>query len=331
MSEPLVPLHLLQLPKEEKMVARFEALTRPAAGLDFRKPSKQRQVGIGLAFIGVVLAVVTLIANIVAAGDVGDGTDSTRETLAWSFGLTTTAFATIKLGIAVILVGILVRLWLRVNSVKDSLPHLRGPGNGAPAATGTFSTPWGNATATTSAPGPLPVHRMAKTMWLPMLAMGFMTVIVGLIVSLVAAGETGGGYVSAFAWAQGLQFLGEAMLLGGIAFLLGSILAALRAGGGEVQESLGITVKTLKMPLSAKLFVGLMMLGMMLGVLQFILYVFVATDASANPGAWFAWLGPLRELSLGLILASIVLALYTIGTALSFQFGRIKEIIVEGR
>jgi hypothetical protein len=317
--------------EERKMVARFEALTRPTAGIDFRKPSKQRQIGLGLAFIGVVIAVVTLIANIAAAGDVGDGTDSTRETLAWSFGLTTTAFGTIKLGIAVILVGILVRLWLRVDSVKESLPHLRGPGNGAPAAAGTLNTPWGKATATTSAPGPLPVHKMAKTMWFPMLAMGFMALLAGLVVSLVAAGESGGGFVSAFAWAQGLQFLGEAMLLGGIAFLLGSILAALRAGGGEVQESLGITVKTLKMPLSAKIFVGLMMVGMMLGVLQFILYIFVATDASASPAAWFAWLGPLRELSLGLILASIVLALYTIGTALGFQFNRIKEIIVEGR
>ena len=121
------------------------------------------------------------------------------------------------------------------------------------------------------------------------------------------------------------------MLLGGIAFLLGSILAALRAGGGRVQESLGLTVKTLKMPTSAKAFVGLMMVGVMLGIAQFALYVFVATDASNNPGAWFAWLGPLRELSLGLILASIVLALYTIGTALSFQFGRIKEIVATGR
>jgi len=32
-----------------------------------------------------------------------------------------------------------------------------------------------------------------------------------------------------------------------------------------------------------------------------------------------------------LILAGIVLALYTIGTALSFQFGRIKEIVATGR
>ncbi len=314
------------------MAARFEVLTRPAPGRDYRAPSKQRQIGLLVALIGVGLAVVTLIANVVAAGDVGDGT-STRETLAWSFGLTTTAFGTIKLGIAIILVGILVRLWIRVHSVKEALSRLRAERNdGGVAHTGTFPTQWGRATATNSAKGPLPVHKLAKTMWFPMLAMGFMAVIGGLGISLVAAGQSNtGSFNSAFAWAQGTQFLGEAMLLGGIAFLLGSILAALRAGGGEVQESLGLTVKTLEMPTSAKAFVGLMMVGMVLGVLQFVLYVFVATNASANPTAWFAWLGPLRELSLGVLLASIVLALYTIGSALGFQFNRIKEITATGR
>ncbi len=313
------------------MVARFEALTVPKPGQDYRVPSKQRQIGVLLGFVGVALAVVTLIANIVAAGDVGDGT-STRETLAWSFGLTTTAFGTAKLGIAIILVGILVRLWFRVQAVQETLPRLKAAGDGSPSPTGKIDTGWGKATARTSAPGPLPVHKMAKTMWFPMLAMGFMALSAGLVVALVAAGQSNtGSFNSAFAWAQGTQFLGEAMLLGGIAFLLGSILAALRAGGGLVQESLGITVKTLKMPASAKAFVGLMMLGIMLGVAQFVLYGYVATNASNSPGAWFAWLGPLRELSLGLILASIVLALYTIGTALSFQFGRIKEIVATGR
>lgn len=85
------------------------------------------------------------------------------------------------------------------------------------------------------------------------------------------------------------------------------------------------------MPTSARLVVGMMMVGMMLGVLQFVLYIVVATSASASPVAWSAWLGPLRELSLGLLLAGIVLALYTIGTALGFQFNRIKEIVATGR
>ncbi|MFQ5382475.1 MAG: hypothetical protein ACE5EF_12770, partial [Dehalococcoidia bacterium] len=130
------------------------------------------------------------------------------------------------------------------------------------------------------------------------------------------------------AWTQGLQFLGEAMVLAGISFLLGSILAKLRSGGGEVQESLGLPVKTLKMPWSAKVFIVLMMAGMGLGIAQFALYL--VTTAVDSPAAWYAWLGPMRELSLGLLLSGIVFALYTIGTVLRFQFNRVREIIQVG-
>ena len=72
----------------------------------------------------------------------------------------------------------------------------------------------------------------------------------GLIVSLVRQGETAGTDIfrQQGAWAQGLQFLGEGLLLSGISFLLGTILYGLRAGGGEVQHRLGLPVHTLKMP-----------------------------------------------------------------------------------
>jgi hypothetical protein len=134
------------------------------------------------------------------------------------------------------------------------------------------------------------------------------------------------------AWTAGLQFLGEGFLLGGISFLLGTILASLREGGGQVQEALGLTVKTLKMPLTAKIFVGLMMMGVMLAMLQFALYLVVVygVDTPQSFAAWLAWLGPLRELSLGLLLAGIVMALVTIGNVLGFQFDRIKEIVKTG-
>ena len=171
------------------------------------------------------------------------------------------------------------------------------------------------------------MHKMAKRMWAPMLAMGMMAVVVGLILSFVWAGDPGD--VALQSWTQGLQFLGEGFLLAGIAFLLGTILASLREGGGIVQEALGVTVKTPNMPKTAKAFVGLMMFGVMLAVLQFVLYLVVAGGVD-TPAAWFAWLGPLRELSLGLILAGIVLALVTIGNVLENQFGRIKEIVTSG-
>ncbi len=130
-------------------------------------------------------------------------------------------------------------------------------------------------------------------------------------------------------WTQGTEFLGEAMLLAGISFLLGTILAGLREGGGEVQESLGLAVKTLRMPTSAKLFLVLMFSGFMLGVAQFVLYGIAAYVD--DPATWFAWLGPLRELSLGILLSGIVLALFTIGTVLGFQHWRIRQIIETGR
>jgi hypothetical protein len=82
------------------------------------------------------------------------------------------------------------------------------------------------------------------------------------------------------------------------------------------------------MPVSAKVCVALMATGMKLSIIQFVLYV-VAAEAD-SPAAWFAWLGPFRERSLGLLLSGIVLALYTIGTLLGFQFSCIRELIVEG-
>jgi len=308
------------------MTARFATLTRPAAGVDWHKQTGHHRVGFFLAVVGLMLAAVTLIANLGVASDVS--ASSSLSTLRWSFGLTTLAFGTIKVAIAIVLVGILIRLWQRVDSVKAALPHLKAEGGGGGIESGAIDTAFGPATVDATTPAPLPIHRMAHTMWLPMLAMGAMALLAGTVVSFLWAGDETD--VALGAWTQGLQFLGEALLLSGIAFLLGAILRALREGGGGLQESLGIGVVTLKMPRTARIFVGLMMAGLMLGILQFILYITVAggVDQSA---AWFAWLGPLRELSLGLILAGIVMALVTIGNVLAFQFGRIRQIIATGK
>ena len=279
-----------------------------------------------------MLAVVTLFANISAANEADPA--SAAQTLAWSFGLTTTAFATIKFAIAIILVGILIRLWVRVESVKVALRDLKPEGDGQ-IRNGNIDTTYGAATASADIPKPLPIHRMARTLWGPMIAMGIMLVLAGLGTSFVWAANvgtrTGAG---AQAWTAGLQFLGEGFLLSGISFLLGTILASLREGGGQVQQALCLSVKTLKMPATAKVFIMLMMVGLMLAMLQFVLYLVVVygePDRSLQSYvAWLAWLGPLRELSLGLLLAGVVMALVTIGNVLGFQFDRIKEIIRTG-
>jgi hypothetical protein len=303
-----------------------------------RAGSRARTIGLTLGFVGVALALVTLIDAIAAgtlAGRTGEGTTVARL-LAWSFGLTTTAFGTLKVAIAVILVGILARLWLRVAAVKEALPSLKPGSGGAAPEVGTAVTPYGRATVSAEAPRPLFIHRMVRALWAPMLTMGAMAVLAGFVLSWIVAADTIGTDAalarSQQAWVQGLQFLGEGFLLSGISFLLGTILGSLRKGGGEVQASAGVAVKTLAMPVTAKLFVGLMALGLMVEVFQFVAYVVVATFADpARVATAFAWLGPVREAGLGILLSGIVLALATIAKALGFQFWRLSEIVSRGR
>lgn len=310
------------------MTSRFDALTRPKKGDDPSAPSKLRPIGFGVAAIGVLAVVIALVANVAAANSATE----TGATFAWSFGLTVLGFGTVKLAIGLVLVGILTQIWHRAASVEDACARLR-PHVEAPLPRGTVQTEFGECTETATAPGPLPIHRMARTMWFPMLTMGYMLVLVGFVLSLVWAGKVSEGtQQAAQAWTQGVQFLGEGLLLAGISFLLGSILAALRESGGRVQESLGLPVRTLKMPKTAKLFVGFMALGLMVSMVQLVLYAVAAAVGDPQSfAAWSAWLGPFREVGLGLLLAGVVLALVTIGNVLAFQFARVREIIATGK
>jgi len=315
------------------MAATLQLAARPAPGVDTTARSKYRTVGLGLALVGLMGATASVIGNFVAVDGIS-ATDSYQQTLAWTFGLSIFSFGVIKISIAVILMGIIVRLWHRVDSVKSALSTLHGEPSNTTRVLGDTKTPWGKATVSDTTPKLLPIHRLARKMWLPMLAMGAMALTTGLVSSLVWADKTPGteSFRQAAAFTQGVEFLGEALLLSGIAFLLGTIMAGLREGGGEVQSSLGLPVTTLKMPATAKAFVVLMMMGMMAGITQFVLYL-VALGNADNPAsfsAWLNWLGPFRELSLGLILAGIVLALVTIGNVLAFQFDRVKSIIRTG-
>ena len=326
------------------MTTFIGTVTRPAAGTGARARSL-RKAGLALGAVGLGVAGLGLLASI-SAGSLANAEaaiDQVAASTILAFGLATAGFATIKLGIGIILLGIVRRIWIRVDAVKMALPALiqrasprAADASGTPGQEriGDYESAFGPATASRDAPGPLPIHRMAQILWAPMLVMGAMLVMVGLLVDLIAASNVGlaGAASSEFAWAQGLLFLGETSLLAGISFLLATILASIRSGGGEVQQSLGLTVKTLRMPTTAKAFLGLMIAGVMVGVVQFIGYVVVASSSDpADIAAAFAWLGPLREFGLGLLLAGIVLALATIAQALGFQFSRITEIISSGR
>jgi hypothetical protein len=317
------------------MTTSIGTATRPAAGTGARARSL-RKTGLVLGAIGLGIATLGLFASLNAgslAASEGNG-DQLAASLILAFGLSTAGFAAIKFGIGVILLGIIRRLWIRVEAVKTALPSLIQRHEAGQDQMGGYDSAFGPASATREAPAPLPIHRVAQILWAPMLVMGAMLVAIGLVVDFIAAGSVGsaGAASSEFAWAQGLLFLGETALLAGISFALATILASIRAGGGEVQQSLGVTVKTLQMPTTAKAFVGLMVAGVMVGIAQFVGYVAVASSsAPADIATAFAWLGPLREVGLGLLLAGIVLALATIAKALGFQFSRITEIITSGR
>jgi hypothetical protein len=313
------------------MAVAFNKLVTPTSD-DYRTVADHSKLAIGIGVVGVVIAMIVAIISLTAASDVGSGGEDAAQLLAVGFGLQTLALVTLKVGIGVALIGILVRLWLRIESVKVSLAALRPSEHGDGPAVGELDTEYGPATVTKAPPAALPIHKMARTMWFPMLVMGPMLVVAGVVTSIVWSNNIGTATgVEASAWTQGLQFLGEGLVLAGISFLLGSILGSLREGGAEVQQALGLNITTLKMPTTAKAFVALMAAGLMISMVQFGLYLYTLTfDTLAEVTPWWAWLGPFRELGLALLLSGIVLALVTIANVLGFQFSRIRSIVATG-
>ncbi|MCH8007802.1 MAG: hypothetical protein IIC91_02955 [Chloroflexi bacterium] len=219
-----------------------------------------------------------------------------------------------------------------------------------------LTTKFGPATVSSSGTSQALMHTVANWMWVPMIMMGVMAIAtaVGLGIAQASVGSDLGEEFTALRQTNfetlkpltgAFVFLGIALLLSGISFLLATILGALRWGGGEVQESMGGQVKTLKMPWSAMVFLGLMMMGLMAQFLAFGTLIYVATqvhDAWAGAtaagvpadiaaldraNAYAAWVNPLRLVSVGVLLTGIVFALYTISNVLGFQFSRIRELI----
>lgn len=319
-------------------VADRDASTRSVARTIALEAVLQRDAGITAALLGWVLVGVGLLLSAAAAGVLLEGGPQVQllalEGL--SFGVAVAGLGTAKTGIAFILWGILRRIWSRIASAKAALPDLViSVESHDTVRYGVVGTRWGRATVTREAPRPLFIHRMARTLWAPMLLMGAMALYAGLVLAVLQFQHTAANpdlAGSLKAWVQGVQFLGEGLLLSAISLFLGSILGAIRSGGGDVQQSLDVPVKTLQMPLTAKLFVGLMMGGLMIEIVQFVLYARLASMTDAGTIlVWSSWLGPFREFGLGVLLSGIVLALATIANALDFQFARIRELIETGR
>jgi hypothetical protein len=304
----------------------YQLVGRPSAKANWRSRSGYQTAGLAVALLGLMAVMAASIADFTAVHNLR------QDTLAWSFGLNFLGFNVIKIGIAVLLMGIIVRLWMRVDSVKAALTDLKADAESEPSRqSGEIETPYGRAEITARAPKPLWIHRLAERMWTPLVLMGPMVVAGGLALSVVQANKAVGtgtfSHLGAASAAAAL--LGEALMLAGISFLLGTILSALRRGGGEVQEESGVPVQTLKVPYTVWAFVGLMAVGLMGAMATAAL--FLVTTGSGNYASWSAWLPEAGLFSLGTLLSGIVLALYSIGDVLGFQFSRIRDLITIGR
>jgi hypothetical protein len=202
-------------------------------------------------------------------------------------------------------------------------------------------------------------QNLARLMAWPLLAMGFMAVLVGLGTGIAGGVNFGDafspsaeladlGRAEALVQVTGATlFLGMGLILGGITMTLVNVVRSLRDAGRDVQVSLGARPVQLDKPLSGKLTPHVMLMGVMVEVAAFVIGIVAATtigDVSltaladlstagaadiADIGfvrAASAWLPGLRLVGLALILTSVVLTLTTIQKAIRFQGHRVTEL-----
>ncbi len=169
-----------------------------------------------------------------------------------------------------------------------------------------------------------------RKLWLPMFLMAPMGFAIALILGIVQADtarsdvadlQTLRHLVPAFMW---IGFLG---VFSAITFTVARILGAFRKGGGDVQETAGGEVQTLKMPATAKAMLGFMMMGMMAMIAGIVgHFIGAGLDPGLGDAQNFMVSTGLRRLGVGLYLTGIALGLATIITVLRFQATRIGEV-----
>ncbi len=111
------------------------SLTRPSDSPGaYETETRADKVGLAVAATGVMLLMAFFGLTVVIAGWVSDlrGSEIGNVSLlgrvnayeAWLLLVAVASIALVKFGIAVVLYGIVRRLWLRIESVKQSLPEL---------------------------------------------------------------------------------------------------------------------------------------------------------------------------------------------------------------
>lgn len=181
-------------------------------------------------------------------------------------------------------------------------------------------------------------QRIGTALWLPMLVMALMAFPVGVVLAGIRANEvaTGGSPDTIAAlghFVTAANFVGFAAVFAAISFAIARILGVFRTGGGKLQEAAGRTVETLKMPWTAKAFLGLMAMAMMTLVGAVVLHIVagaaIAGDSAyalANSEQWSIWLEGARRFGIATYLLAIAFGLSTIITVLKFQAVRIREL-----
>ena len=181
-------------------------------------------------------------------------------------------------------------------------------------------------------------QRLGRALWFPMWVMAVMAFTVGFILAIVRANEIASTSPDADTIAQlqhvvaGFMFIGFASVFAAISFAIARILGEFRKGGGEVQEATGRAVHTLKMSLTAKLFILTMAMAMMTIIGAAILHFIFAADIDNTQASLldseerFIVLEGVRRVGIAMYLISFMLGLGTIIKVLRFQAIRIREL-----
>jgi len=183
-------------------------------------------------------------------------------------------------------------------------------------------------------------QRLGRVLWLPMFLMALIGFGAGFVVAVVRANEVAdAGSVETIEALRhvvaGLMFIGFAAVFAAISFAIARILGEFRKGGGDVQEAAGSAVETLKMPITARAFITLMVMAMMAILGAVVLHFVFAADVENTAASLetseqrFLVLEAVRRIGVGAYLLSILLGLATIIQVLRFQAIRIRELAAE--
>jgi hypothetical protein len=178
---------------------------------------------------------------------------------------------------------------------------------------------------------------MGRRLWGPMWVMAIMAFPIALILGIVRSNAISNGEAETTIAAlghttTGVMFIGFTAVFAAISFAIARILGEFRKGGGEVQELVSSEVRTLKMPLTARILILGMAMGMMTLLVASIIHLVVAGQVAsgatslADAETAAITLEAVRRLGVAVYLVAITFGLATITRVLRFQAIRLREL-----